>query len=248
MDKCLCNLADLCSEIAINVEYIEIVDNADFFYCRNLRDIWPNYFIAKKAIFETQLIKDLLKSEINQPLILAPYATLNDISMRSNGFFPMESWINMGKELILGQPQNELLLNVSVEYVKMESEAVSWINLVNLNLFRNLLTTNLLVSNLNNKKFKYFLAKVDDHIVGTAMVYCDYNDKSAGIYMLSVSQDFRNKKIGSAILSSLELVLINEGFQYVYLQSTRMGIHLYEKFGFQKFEKYILYKLIKKNE
>lgn len=248
MDKCILNLANLCVEVASTNDYIEIIDKDDFFYCKNGRDIWPNYFIYKRENFDIESVKGLLKSEVKQPFILAPYAILDDSNMRNNGFFPVESWINMGKELILNQMQVELSANVSVNYVKTEVELNSWFDLVNLNLFRSLLTTHLITTGIKRNNFKYLFAKINKQIVGTAMVYCEYTEKSAGIYMLSVSQEFRNNKIGTSILSALEAVLLGEGFEHLYLQSTRMGIHLYEKFGFQKFEKYYLYKLNVKNE
>ena len=94
---------------------------------------------------------------------------------------------------------------------------------------------------MNADKFVHFAVYDKDKIVGTGTLFL--HEKSAGLYNLSVSPDYRKQGIGKAIHHARFNHAQSLGYEYVTLQATPMATHLDETLGFETCSEMTIYKL-----
>lgn len=90
-------------------------------------------------------------------------------------------------------------------------------------------------SELKNENAYFICAKIDSRFAGYAGMYSAADE--GYIYNIAVHKDFRNMKIGQALISALlvHCAKINLGFLSLEVRSSNVpAISLYEKCGFQK--------------
>ena len=100
--------------------------------------------------------------------------------------------------------------------------------------FDNFWNYNIFKSELENSNSKYLVAKIDNKIVGFAGIIPIIDE--ADISNIVVHKDFRNQKIGSALLEELLNLTLSLNLRTINLEvceSNFPAIKLYEKYGFE---------------
>jgi ribosomal-protein-alanine N-acetyltransferase len=103
------------------------------------------------------------------------------------------------------------------------------------NIEKNCLSTAWSEAQLSNlpENATYLVALCDRIVCGIGSMYCVFDD--CEIMNIAVSDDFRKKGVGSAILEKLIYVATEKGCQTITLEvaeNNESAIALYEKFGF----------------
>ena len=100
--------------------------------------------------------------------------------------------------------------------------------------FDNFWNYNVFKSELENGNSKYLVAKIDNQIVGFAGLIPVVDE--ADVSNIVVHKNFRNQKIGSALLEALLNLAFSLNLKIINLEvreSNVPAIKLYEKFGFE---------------
>ena len=88
---------------------------------------------------------------------------------------------------------------------------------------------------LNDPKASVLAYIIDDQIAGTAISYktCD----TLGIHQVGTVPNFRKMGVAAALMEHLIIQAQYADINYVSLQASKAGLHLYEKIGFQELTK-----------
>lgn len=124
----------------------------------------------------------------------------------------------------------------------MENLKFSKMTITNLNQISNILASefddfwnyNILKNELESKNSYYFIAKLNNEIVGFIGIKCILDE--AEIMNIVVKKDFRNMKIGSYLLENLILNINNYKIKKINLEVNSNNISailLYKKYGFK---------------
>jgi len=88
---------------------------------------------------------------------------------------------------------------------------------------------------------KLFLAFWEGNPVGTALLFLYEN--TAGIYFISTITEMRRKGIGLALTNAAIRYAANTGLEYCVLQSSRLGIKVYQQAGFKEYCRADVYRM-----
>jgi ribosomal protein S18 acetylase RimI-like enzyme len=129
--------------------------------------------------------------------------------------------------------------SVTIKKVETISELTSWFKIAEKNLF-------------HGKSFQreyYNLLKVDGLLfymvffnqipVGTVLVHT--TGKTAGCYMVSVLEEYRNKGIAHAFMQKVIKQLFENKTEYIVLQANVESVKLYKKLGFNSIGDFDIY-------
>lgn len=124
-------------------------------------------------------------------------------------------------------------MKISIE--KMTFDDVSLIKPLFHSNFDNFWSIDILKDDLNNCNSKYFVAKINNEIVGFAGIKVIFDE--ADIMNIAVKIDKRNLGIGSLLLEKLISTANDLGCEIITLEvneNNYSAIHLYEKYNFKR--------------
>lgn len=90
-------------------------------------------------------------------------------------------------------------------------------------------------------RWAYFIGRLDGRPVSTSAVFL--NDGVAGVYCVSTLADARRRGIGAEVTRAALLHGRAQGFRVGILQSSQMGLRVYEQLGFRTLVNFTIYAL-----
>lgn len=94
---------------------------------------------------------------------------------------------------------------------------------------------NVILRLLNNPNANVLSYMVDDHIAGTAISY--KSGDTLGIHQVGTVPNFRKMGVAAALMEYLLTQAQHDDIDFVSLQASQAGMHLYKKMGFQALTK-----------
>ncbi|GEM_PF-1520109 len=243
------NLFSLYKLVASKISEIRFVKKKEFCFIKSDHSIWPNavFGLATEKITEA-IIDEIVEVTTDckiKPFIILKNEARSLSQIRKKGFLPIEQWVGMYYDKKFTQG---LLLpdSTSVEILMLNNDDnfEEWTSLVSESLFNNKHLDASIFKKLRSNRVEFIVAKLVNKIIGTAMIYYD-EKKIAGIYMVSVAKDYRNKGIAKKIMNFCFELIDKQGMGYCILQATKPGRPLYQSIGFKETGTYNLYMKIK---
>jgi len=99
--------------------------------------------------------------------------------------------------------------------------------------------TSVIQSLLNNSNASIFSYLIAGEVAGTAISY--KTGDTLGIHQLGTAPDFRKMGIALALMEHILAQAVSQKCQFVSLQASQAGLHMYEKLGFKSMGKLTSY-------
>ena len=124
-------------------------------------------------------------------------------------------------------------MNIQIERVNLNN--IKDINNIESSLKQRVLSYNILSSTLNSENYYYFVAKINDKIIGymAAELLVDHFD----ILAVAVLQEYRRQNIATLLINKLIEICLALNIQDIFLEvrcSNLPAIKFYEKVNFKK--------------
>lgn len=199
--------------------------------------VWPNLIYSNKEDFlsEHEIVAQIAESIDNKtlPALIFVNNKIHDYeSFKKSGFYVIDQWtlmeFKMNESYVLSE-----LSGFSIGKISSDTEVFEWVSVVSQNLFSNKKIDKDIFIYLMSNNCELFFIRNENKIVGTTLVYYDLN-KVAGIYMVSVSPEFRRFGLAKLLMKyTLNCIKQNKA-EKVILQSTKAGLPLYKKLEFSE--------------
>lgn len=240
----LYNLSSLFAAVGI-LDGSVFVKQAGYSMVKAPGSAWPNMIFdvnsdAVNGKWIDSVVADIHKYEIQPLMMCEDNAVLNAI-FKEKGFAPIDRWLNM--HLSISFTPDRYDNGVAVSLVEKAGDISAWVKVVSKILFNSKPLKEEVFIGLSKANAEIVVAKFGNETIGTTLIYYD-DTGTAGLYMVGVTEEYRGKGIGRMLLDfSMEQILKREKDLCV-LQSTKKGLHLYARYGFESDSNYnLLYKV-----
>jgi GNAT superfamily N-acetyltransferase len=220
-------------------------------YVRHVGSAWPNMAYPGESIGGVDLaaLVEAVKAKSCPRLILfeeAAVTTEGLAEMSRFRFVPAAHWINMtvtleGMTVALGaqDTQRNGKLECRIADTRNAAEWDDWSIVAEEVLFKKeKLAADLFRYGCERGFFKLMIGYYDGQPVSTTLLY---KGKLAGVYMVATLPSFQGKGLGKELMGFTGSVASAEGYSDLVLHSTKAGLPLYERLGFQKKGKLLLF-------
>lgn len=209
---------------------------------------WPNVIYNVKILHgEENLFSSLLQlieGHSLQPLVFCDEVLVDPSTFKVHRFLPIDRWTKMQLDLNSYVPQNGTSGFLS-SVVSGQDQLQDWLEIVSRTLFNSKkLDLGLFTKMIESPDFMFHIGLLNGFPVSASLTYIDKN-KIAGIYMVSTFSEYQGKGYARMLLENVFSDLLKEGIITCVLQSTKAGLKLYAKMGFQSFGHLNLYWKIK---
>jgi GNAT superfamily N-acetyltransferase len=202
---------------------------------------WPNFIFGARFTRAT-LDRDLeeavggIKRRIAPPYwLVGPrngVAELGD-RLQEHGLRLVDSWPGMALDLDRIEAQTCENPSLQIKIAADQNDLADWHVLVSRELFpKKKLDFDMFFKVLQEPAFKYFIAYHNGAPVSTAMAF--YSSGAVGLYMIATSAGQRGRGFGTAVTAAALRHARAEGQRIAILQSTQMGLSVYQKLGFKE--------------
>src|SRR5688572_32361821 len=187
--------------------------------------VWPNMIFDVNSDAVNDAMADSVIADIKQyniqPLLMCGDNAI--AAFKGKGFMPIDRWLNM--HLAIDFTPDTWDNAIAISLVEQGDDIAAWAKVVAKILFNSKPLNEAIFSRLNELNADIVVAKIDNEIVGTTLIYYD-DTGTAGLYMVGVVEEHRGKRIGRMLLdASMELILAR-GNDLCILQSTKKGLPL----------------------
>jgi GNAT superfamily N-acetyltransferase len=202
---------------------------------------WPNAVYNLKGMsFVNDFFQSSIGTKINQQQVFFLIDSENkeqiDVLVKS-GIKVVDYWLSMylylEKEILIDIPTG-----IDISIIVEEGESLNqWVGLVARELFNS--------KSLDSKVFNYLLAhnvelvlmKKAGQVIGSSLIYYNTN-KEACIFMVAIDKAHRGLGLGRLIMDYSLSRMKRRNIERCLLQSTRLGIPLYNSLGFKEDGRY----------
>ncbi|EAR00055.1 GNAT family N-acetyltransferase [Maribacter sp. HTCC2170] len=214
----------------VSMPYHSYFSESRFDYCFMKDFDWPN-----RLWFHKDLSQEIISSTKEKIISISATLTIPywDIyghkilkSLESEGY--VNQFEQVGMSLKLDKPL-KVEDNLNIQLVTKKSDAILWSQLFKSS-FGYKIHPEILIKSL--KKIDYYIAYSQEHVVGTAIAY--NTNKVMGVHSVGIPPAMRRKGYAEQIMKLLINSAVKNGSQYMTLQASDMGKHLYLKLGFQE--------------
>lgn len=210
---------------------------------------WPNVIYNIKILHdEATLFSSLLQlieGHSLQPLVFCDEVLVDPSSFKVHRFLPIDRWTKMQLDLNSFAPQDGAPGFLSSELRGGEGQLQHWLDIVSRTLFNGKkLDLGLFAKMVESPDFKFHMGLFNGVPVSASLTYIDKNN-IAGIYMVSTLSEYQGKGFARILLGNVLSDISREGIKTCVLQSTKAGLKLYSRMGFQSFGHLNLYWKIK---
>lgn len=198
----------------------------------NPSSAWPHYLLGgdlrdEKLLEEISTLTD--KGELPPFWIRERTENFSAISGKFNWRLVREwtgMYLELGNNLIQGD-QGSIL----IREVNRQAELIQWLDLLNASLMSSRkIEPGIIRAVAGNPSYRMLLAYVNGVPAGTLQMFMQ--EPVAGLYMVSVPEEFRRMGTGSALTKQAIRMAADTGCRLVVLHATEMGLPLYRKLGF----------------
>jgi GNAT superfamily N-acetyltransferase len=218
-----------------------ITINTEEYISVQLRNsVWPNItyslndgFLTNISVLESVSL-DIENKKIN-PLIISNNDSSDIQLLKNKGIYLIDRWVLMNLNLKDFIYNKRAIIGNEFEYGKITSdiELPDWIEILSNNLFDGKELNIDIFSFLMRSSSDLFYLKHNNKIIGTILVYYDENS-IAGVYMVSIDKSERKQGLGGQLMNYALKEVKKKGIKKVTLQSTKLGVNLYNSLGFKK--------------
>lgn len=208
-----------------------------FSYIKHNGFEWPNMsYLGTQQYSQCnfELLVNKVKAQIFPRLFILNQTVTQDQAfyekLSLNKFIIGGQWVNMFLDLSEYQDQAG---DAKLAEVKSFEEVADWTACVSQSLFNGKpLDANVFYKGIEAGIFRLFAKILDGRIIATSLAFIAVD--GPGIYMVSTHPQFRKRGFGNEIMNFTLNQLKISGYNKVELQSTRDGLSLYSKIGFQQ--------------
>lgn len=214
-------------------------------FVKSLPSPWPNFIY--KATFEKEVAgKSIIEiAGLAQNSIIPAFWITDpgfDEAYKSklvvNGFKLVMKWPGMvyvaDKPIICKKNDS-----VTIKKVDTISELTSWFKIAERNLFHGKSFQSKYYNLLRVDGLLFYRVFFNDTPVGTVLIHT--TGKTAGCYMVSVLEEYRNKGIAFAFMQKVIKQLHDDQTEFIVLQANAESVKLYEKLGFNSIGDFDIY-------
>ena len=196
---------------------------------------WPNFVFnisSEELNFEKNLneITDNIKEGKVPPYLVFDNEQLTSTvldNLAANNFINVEQWAGMSLKL-----SGKFNADSEKYLVKDKVDLIQWQNFVSNVLFTAKgLSTEFCEYLMGRKDIRLLQLKEENKTVASAMLFLE--GATSGLFMVATHPDYRKKGLGVEITKATISLSAASGCSNVVLQSTKMGLPLYQKCGFE---------------
>ncbi|WP_289063743.1 GNAT family N-acetyltransferase [uncultured Zobellia sp.] len=201
-----------------------------FEYCEVSSSEWPNRLWLHQPI--NQETVDLIKQKIGEtatPITLPVWDIYDDNQsalLENNDFIFIFEQVGMSLK-----PSHffDIHGDVNIERVTDSTEAKLWSVL-----FKKSFGYEISLETVSKtlSEIEYYIAYSDGLAVGTAILH--QTNSVMGIHAIGIPPEMRRRGYADQIMRLLINKIIKNGFEYITLQASNMGLNLYLKLGFEE--------------
>ncbi|MBN1414805.1 MAG: GNAT family N-acetyltransferase [Bacteroidales bacterium] len=169
-------------------------------------------------------------------------------NLKTQGFRQVMQWPGMAVRL--HKNHNRIMDSVdglTVKKIRKEKDIHDWTGIVELCLFnRERLDRKTLVELARSEKCSLYTGFMDGKAAGTLLSFTQ--NQIMGLYMIATLPEFRRKGIAWQLTNTAMKDAADKGCTHAVLQSTKQGLSLYHRAGFQEYCNFAIYWLLGKNK
>jgi ribosomal protein S18 acetylase RimI-like enzyme len=157
---------------------------------------------------------------------------------KKSGYRAVDQWISMR----ISTNTSNAIQNTDLTVVRVETEnqLEQWLQIVSATLFNNRTINRGIFSYLMNEPgINLWLGMSQNNPVSTALTF--EKENTFGLYMVSTLAEMQGQGFGQSMVQNALGYAKTIGCEELVLQSTRAGINLYKKMGFEEVEKLVIY-------
>jgi GNAT superfamily N-acetyltransferase len=182
-----------------------------------------------------------VEQKIASPYFIFPKSEtsilLEDL-LKKSGYRAVDQWISM--RISTNTVYAISNTDFSVIRVETESQLEQWLQIVSATLFNNRTINPEIFSYLMNEHgINLWLGMYQNNPVSTTLSF--EKDNTFGLYMVSTLAEKQGQGFGQSIVQNALDYAKSIGCEELVLQSTRAGINLYKKMGFEEVENHLIY-------
>ena len=241
------NLFHLYDDIGRNVSTVNLDILNDYSLISAQGTAWPNcvYNINKAASYDDTVLniqKSIFELPV-KPLLISVDNNELDKTLRKNGYFPVEQWVGMHIQ-VYPEGQFAKPTATTIHFITDINRITEWVKVVSEVLFKGKTLQQDIFTYLFEQKHYFIFIEKDKKIIGTSLIYIDEGN-IAGIYMFCIMPAYQGMGLGKSLLKYCLSLILKSGRDKCILQSTKMGLRLYESVGFERSNTYNLFIKIK---
>jgi ribosomal protein S18 acetylase RimI-like enzyme len=182
-----------------------------------------------------------VEQKIASPYFIFPQnetSILLETLLKKSGYRGVDQWISMR----ISTNTSNAIQNTDLTVVRVETEnqLEQWLQIVSATLFNNRTINRGIFSYLMNEPgINLWLGMSQNNPVSTTLTF--EKENTFGLYMVSTLAEMQGQGFGQSIVQNALDYAKSIGCEELVLQSTRAGINLYKKMGFEEVEKLVIY-------
>ena len=244
------NLNELCILLA-QKSHRNLVAEKDIDWVMTRPSVWPNHifnarFRKTNAEDRIQQIKNKIEGNEAPPLwVIGPKSRPVELGrfLEKNGFRKLVRWPGMAVDLSGVNENHTKPTDLSVQPIQDIDHLNQWGEVVSKSMFGGKEFDIHLLRNLCFEPYaKIYLGLFHGKGVATSMLFL--SSGVAGIYLVSVLPEYRNRGIGKTITLAPLSDALRMGYFIGVLQASDMGQKIYRKIGFQEYGGFDLYRYV----
>ena len=245
MDKMHLNHRKLFEIMAANKALTNSFINEPFVSVKAKEGTYPNltfcYDLNELDIAAFENYNKTVEQKIASPYIIFPQnekSILLETLLKKSGYRAVDQWISMristNTSFAIQNP------DLNVVQVETESQLEQWLQIVSATLFNNRAINPEIFSLLMNEPgIHLWLGLFQNQPVCTTLSF--ETENTFGLYMVSTLAEMQGQGFGQSIVQNALVYAKGIGYEELVIQSTRAGINLYKKLGFEEVENHIIY-------
>lgn len=224
--------------------YSELNGEKKEFFIENKKNIstfnkyfsWPKFIIPEnpqavlKGLDITLLKEHAIENNLKIILTEENFSNIKK-DIKAEKLMPTAKWIGMSLSTTI-KKNTKSRQEITFTKISDNIELKSWFEIVNSAVFKNKkLSYKIFENTLTSKNFNFYVGKIDNKIVSTALVYI--KNSTAGLYFIATKKDYRGNGLGTGITKFAINDSIEKGTTDFVLHATKLGKSIYEKLGFK---------------
>lgn len=158
--------------------------------------------------------------------------------LKKSGYRVIDQWISM--RISTNTSFVSQNTDLTVVRVETESQLEQWLQIVSATLFNNrAINPEIFSSLMKESGIHLWLGVFQNQPVCTTLSF--KSDNTFGLYMVSTLAEMQGKGFGQSIICNALDYAKSAGCEELVLQSTRAGINIYKKLGFEEIENHQIY-------
>lgn len=245
MDSMRLNHRKLFEIMAANKTLTNSFISEPFVSVKAKEGIYPNLTLCydfnelDSAAFER--FNKVVEQKNASPYFIFPQSGISilpETLLKKNGYRAVDQWISMRISTDTGSaiPNTDL----TVVRVETESQLEQWLQIVSATLFNNrAINPEIFSSLMNEPGVHLWLGLFQNRPVCTTLSF--ETENTFGLYMVSTLAEKQGQGFGQTIVQNALGYAKSIGCEELVLQSTRAGINMYKKLGFEEVETHLIY-------